>query len=326
MFATRLNSFASRKRAHWPGLEGKPTPKMLIERAALAEGLTHIDLNFPDHVDGDRAGVAAALKDNSFALNGLAMRYYSDDAFRGGAFTNPDSAVRQAAIDLTKRGIDALREMGGTLMTIWPGQDGFDHALHVDHAELWDLTVAAVESVARHDPDCDIAIEYKPNEPRAFSVVPDCATTLLLLDEVGAKNTGVTIDFAHSLYADEAPAASVAHVTRRSRLLGVHLNDGHGKRDDGLMVGAVHLQETIDFLYAVRRVGYAGPLYFDTFPDATDLDPVAECKANIRTVRALIGVCERLEASNAFAEARARQDSITAQQLAQAALLRTDTS
>ncbi|MEM8665334.1 MAG: TIM barrel protein [Pseudomonadota bacterium] len=205
-------------------------------------------------------------------------------------------------------------------MTIWPGQDGFDHALHVDHARLWEMTVEAVAEVAAHDPACDIAIEYKPNEPRAYSVVPDCATTLLLLSDVNAKNTGVTIDFAHALYADEAPAASVAHVHRRSRLLGVHLNDGHGKRDDGLMVGVVHVQETLDFLHAARRIGYDGPLYFDTFPDATDLDPVEECRTNIASVRALIGVCERLEASNAFAEARARQDSIAAQKVVQAAL------
>ncbi len=36
------------------------------------------------------------------------MRYYSDPAFRPGAFTHPDASVRDKAIDLTKRVVKAL--------------------------------------------------------------------------------------------------------------------------------------------------------------------------------------------------------------------------
>ena len=38
------------------------------------------------------------------------MRYYTNPNFKLGAFTNPDKKVRQEAIDLTKKGIDAARE------------------------------------------------------------------------------------------------------------------------------------------------------------------------------------------------------------------------
>ena len=41
------------------------------------------------------------------SLNGYAMRYYDDDGFQIGAFTNPDPTFRREAIDLTKRGIDS---------------------------------------------------------------------------------------------------------------------------------------------------------------------------------------------------------------------------
>ena len=51
------------------------------------------------------------------------------------------------------------------------------------------------------------------------------------------------------------------------------------------MVGAVHLRATLELLRQIRRDGYDGALYFDTFPDATGLDPVAECEVNIATVR-----------------------------------------
>jgi xylose isomerase len=75
--------------------------------------------------------------------------------------------------------------------------------------------------------------------------MPDCATTLLALNEIGLPNLGVTLDFAHVLYADEQPAYAAALIARHSHLLGLHLNDGYSKRDDGLMVAAVHLIQTI---------------------------------------------------------------------------------
>jgi hypothetical protein len=49
-FATRLNSFGSRPDAYWPKGHGKPSPLELAERASKAEGLTDVDLNYPDHV------------------------------------------------------------------------------------------------------------------------------------------------------------------------------------------------------------------------------------------------------------------------------------
>ena len=69
------------------------------------------------------------------------MRYYTNPAFKLGAFTNPDQSVRREAIDLTKRGIDAARAMGANLMTIWLGQDGFDYNFQLDYAQVWDWEI-----------------------------------------------------------------------------------------------------------------------------------------------------------------------------------------
>lgn len=319
-FATRINSFASDAAAYWPGLAGKPTLAQMIRRAATVPGLSELDLNYPDHASGNPAEVAAMVSDCGLALNGLAMRYYTNPAFRRGAFTNPDPAVRREAIDLTKRGIDAARVMGAPMMTLWLGQDGWDYAFQCDHDRLWADEVAGIAEVAAHDPDCLVSIEYKPDEPRACSVLRDAATTLLAIGEAGAPNLGVTLDFAHSLYAGEQPAFAAAMIRRRSRLLGLHLNDGYAKRDDGLMVGAVHPQATLELLREVRRGGYSGAIYFDTFPDASGLDPVAECAANIRTVRRMLDAVAVLEGDNRLAESQARQDPVEAQEIARQAL------
>ncbi|WP_420406812.1 TIM barrel protein [Hoeflea sp.] len=302
-YAARLNAFKT-------GLEGKPTAADMIARAGTVEGLDAADLNYPDHfADHGPEALSEILAGNGMALNGLAMRYYTDPGFRLGAFTNPDEKVRQAAIDITKRGLDALAAMGGNLMTLWMGQDGVDYSFQGDYARMWNDTVSAIQAVADHNRDIDIAIEYKPNEPRAYALMPDIGTTLLAVREADRPNLGVTLDFAHVLYADEIPAHSARLIGRHSKLLGVHLNDGYGKRDDGLMVGSVHPVQTVELFVELDRMGYDGVLYFDTFPDHGGLDPCAEARANIMMAERLRAVADSLSGHRELEAAIARQDA-----------------
>lgn len=311
-YAARLNAFKRK---------GDTVAEMLAA-AGRVGGLSAADLNYPDHFAAhDPATLSHLLADQGLVLNGLAMRYYTEEGFRLGAFTHPDPGVRRAAIDLTRRGIDACAEMGGSQMTLWMGQDGFDYSFQADYARMWDDTLAAIAEVADHNPAIDIAVEYKPNEPRAHALMPDMATTLLALAEVGRANTGVTLDFAHMLYAGEMPAKAAMLAARSSRILGLHLNDGYGKRDDGLIAGSVHPVQTVELLVALQRIGYRGIIYFDTFPDHSGLDPVQESRANIRLVDRLVDLAARLAEDPELARAQARQDAAAATTLVMAALL-----
>jgi len=318
--AARLNAFKIGASEYWPG-KNSITTADLLARAATA-GLNAADLNYPDHfLDDSTADLTRALDDNGMILNGLAMRYYTESGYKLGAFTHPDPTVRRAAIDETKRGLDALAEMGGNLMTLWMGQDGFDYSFQMDYKRAWGDTIEAMIEVADHMPAINIALEYKPNEPRAFALMPDAATTLLAIKEIGRDNTGVTLDFAHVLYADEMPAFAAALVARHSRILGVHLNDGYGKWDNGLMVGAVHPIQTVELLVELERLGYDGAIYFDTFPDHSGLDPVEEARTNIEVLKRLRATAEKLVGSAELQSAIALQDAPKAMRLVQATML-----
>lgn len=313
-YAARLNAFKS-------FATGRATIADMIAGASQVGGLDAADLNYPDHfVDVTPQELSQHLTAAGLALNGLAMRYYTKPEYKLGAFTHPDAAVRRAAIDETKRGIDAGRAMDASLMTLWMGQDGFDYAFQMDYARAWDNTVAAVAEVCDHDPGVSVAIEYKPNEPRAYALMPDIGTTLLACREVGRDNLGVTLDFAHVLYADEMPAHSAALIARHSRLFGLHLNDGYGRRDDGLMAGTVHPVQTVELLVEMQRQGYDGVIYFDTFPDQGGLDPVAEAKTNVKIVERLRAVAASLVDDPELEGAIARQDATTSSRIVAAAL------
>jgi xylose isomerase len=295
-YAARLNSFRS---SGFP-TSGAKGVTALLERAAKVPGLNAVDLNYPDHLDGmEIKALRRHLQELGLSVNGLAMRYYGEPGFKLGAFTNPDARLRRTAIDQTKRGIDQMLELDASLMTLWMGQDGFDYSFQADYAQLWDWTLEAMAEVADHSRSTEISIEYKPNEPRSFSLMPDIGTTLLAIHELGRKNVGVTLDFA------------AAMASRGKNLFGVHLNDGYGKRDDGLMVGTVHAVQTIELLYVLESIKYDRAIYFDTFPDITGLDPVAECAANIATVESMRKVVERLRGDNSLNVAIAAQDAVT---------------
>lgn len=301
-YAARLNAFKQIS----PG----STVRDWIAAAGEVGGLGAADLNFPDHfAKHDTTQIAGYLGDAGLRLNGVAMRYYTDPGFKLGAFTHPDPQVRKAALDVTKQGIDTCAAMGGKTVTLWMGQDGFDYAFQMDYAAAWDHTIAAISQACAHNPAIDIAIEYKPNEPRAYALMPDIGTTLLACREVGAPNLGVTLDFAHVLYADEMPAHSAALIGRHSRMIGLHLNDGYGKRDDGLMVGSVHAIQTVELLVAMLRKNQTDVIYFDTFPDMGGLNPIEEARTNVALTDRLMDVAEMLADDPELAGAIARQDA-----------------
>lgn len=310
-YATRLNAFKQKG----------DTVAQMIAAAGHVGGLDAADLNFPDHFDHHSpAQLGQILADHGMALNGLAMRYYTDPNFRLGAFSHPDAATRRAAIDLTKRGLDSLAEMGGNLMTLWLGQDGFDYSFQADYARLWEDSISAIAEVADHNPALDIAIEYKPNEPRAHVVMPDMTTTLLALGEIARPNTGVTLDFCHMLFAGEMPARAAMLAARSSRILGVHLNDGYGKRDDGLIAGSVHPVQTIELFMALDQLGYDGVIYFDTFPDHGGTDPMGEARANIAATQRLRAIARDLGQNADLARATAGQDAAAVTRIVMGAL------
>ena len=179
-FAARLNAFKLGARNYWPG-KNTITTVDLLKRAASA-GLNATDLNYPDHFDDvSIKDLKQVLNDTGIMLNGNAMRYYSNPNFKLGAFTHPDKAIRTLAIDETKRGLDSLAELNGKIMTLWMGQDGMDYSFQAEYKVLWNNTIEAMAEVADYIPEIKIGLEYKPNEPRAFSLMPDAATTLLAI-------------------------------------------------------------------------------------------------------------------------------------------------
>lgn len=140
---------------------------------------------------------------------------------------------------------------------------------------------------------------------------------LLATRTIGLPNLGVTLDVCHSLMTAEHPAAAAALALREGHLFGVHLNDGYGRDDDGLAFGSVNPMAAAELLLELRDGGYAGSLYFDTFPVREDA--AVECAANIKTVERLEATLDRVDLSR-LTMARERHDALAARSVIETAL------
>ena len=297
IFATRLNSFR----------RGGRTVEEAIRLAATTPGLDGLELNYPQHfgeLPDERLG--AILQETGLQLTGLNLRF-EGPRFANGAFTAPDRDHRREAIDLVKSAVDLAVRFGAHHVVLWMADDGFDYPLQVDYDQLWQDEIEAFREVADHAPDVRVSVEYKPVDPRRWALVRSMGEAMLAVRDVDRPNFGVALDFCHALMAGENPAAAAALALREHRLFGVHLNDGYGVADDGLLVASVRPVQTLELLLALRLGGYEGTIYFDTFPVRED--PVAECAANIDAVNRLEAAIDRLPLDR-LADARRRHDAI----------------
>jgi xylose isomerase len=281
-----------------------------IARAGEVGSIEVLDINYPfSDPDITVDEVKQALDAAGIAAWSITPHIYMRE-FTGGAFTNPDPAVRRRALEVCEEGVDVAKQLGAPTVKLWPGQDGFDYPFQADYAELWRLELDGVRSVAEMDPDVRVAIEYKFKEPRTHIAFSTAARTLLGIETIGRDDIGIVVDLGHSLFAKEAPADALQLVHAHDRLYTIEVNDNWREWDDDMAVGSVHLIETLEFFLAVRKIGWDQPILLDQFPFRED--PVEAARASLDTIRAIDRALDRLDL-DALTEAQERQDALAAQ-------------
>ncbi len=252
-YAGRMNSFVFKGR----------TVLDAIKAYKAMNGLTHLEFNYPEHIQGyDLEDIKSAME--GLQVNGLAIRWRN--RFVNGEFNNPDEDLRKEAVRICKDGVDVCRQLGGKVITLWFENDGFDYPFQIDYEKSWKNMVEGIREVADYAPDLKISIEYKPFEPRNFSLVDSTGMTLLLINDVDRPNVGCTLDFCHMMMKNDSPSYGLALAASKGKLFGLHMNDGYGRMDSGMIFGSVNLGLSLEFVYYLKKYHYEGVVFFDTFP------------------------------------------------------------
>ncbi len=240
---------------------------------------------YPQDLGANGSGVAA-MKASGLKVSAVNVNVKSEDKFRNGSVTNPDAGIRSEAVQYLKIAMEIAADLHAEMITVCPLIDGWDYAFQVDHIQQWRWAIDAFSQAAAHREDIKVCIEYKAYESRNHIILSSMGKTLHFCDRVGANNIGVTMDVGHALIAGECPAAEIAVAHEAGRLFYVHFNDNDRGADWDMLPASVHLWQTLETLFYLRRMGYDGWVAYDVFTRSGD---------NAEAVSATFEIMENLD-------------------------------
>lgn len=252
--------------------KSNPSTMDMLKQAASMPHVTGIELVGSWDIRPENAReMQSALTDLNLQCVSIIPDLFANSAYWKGSYSSKDGAIRRDAIDYTKRMCDIAEELHCGIINLWPGQDGYDYLLTADYEQEREWECQAVRELATAYPNLQFALEYKPKEPRTHSYLARMADTLLLAQETGCHNVGVTIDTGHAFVGGEVVGESIVLAKRAGNLLShMHFNDNFASWDDDMMVGSVHSIAYIEMLYWLDRCNYTGWLSMDQYPYRED--------------------------------------------------------
>ena len=254
------------------GYKNNPPRMTMLKQAAAIPRVSGIELVGTWDISPQNVReMKKALRDLGLKCASIIPDLFANKTFGKGSYSSKDPEVRRQAVDYTRKMCDIAGELGCDLLNLWPGQDGYDYLLTADYERERDWECQAVRELAEAYPQIKFALEYKPKEPRTHSYLARMADSLLLAQETGCANVGVTIDTGHAFVAGEVVAESIVLAKRAGRrLFHMHFNDNFASWDDDMIAGSVHSVCYIEMLYWLDRCDYDGWLSMDQYPYRED--------------------------------------------------------
>jgi xylose isomerase len=289
----------------------------LAELGAYGVGLHDNDLVPYGTAPAERDRIVARFKD---ALDRTGLRVamattnlFGHPAFKDGAFTSGDRAVRRAAIAKAMRGIDLGAELGATVYVFWGGREGVETTAGKRVGDALERYREAIDFlcgyVIEQGYGMRFAIEPKPNEPRGDIFLPTVGHALHFVSMLEhPEMVGVNPEVAHETMAGLSFVHAVSQALWAGKLFHIDLNSQRtGRYDQDYRFGAEDLKEAFLLVHLLETSGYDGVRHFDAHAYRNeDADGVWDFAAGcMRTYLALAAKAKEFEASEAIQQARA---------------------
>jgi sugar phosphate isomerase/epimerase len=240
----------------------------VISQIAKVKSISAVEIRQTDVTnDMPVREVKRILKDNGLVCSGVSTTLAHARRFALSGFGHQHQKTRNSAIDEGRKAVDIARALGTDTVTLRLYTDGFDYPFHVDYTTHWNTVISSIKTIAKYaTPDINVAIAYKPREPRKYLTVASVGKALSMCQEIAMKNVGVAMNFSHAQMAGENPAESIAFLSRSSKLFQMYFSDSYPMWDDMMMPGSVHLWETLEALFYLKTVRHRGFITLDMLP------------------------------------------------------------
>lgn len=215
------------------------------------------------------ARFSEALQRTGMRVTMATTNLFTHPAFKDGAFTSNDRAVRRAAIAKAMRGIDLGAELRAPVYVFWGGREGAESAATKRVADALDRYREAINFLSAYvrDRRYDIrfAIEPKPNEPRGDIFLPTVGHALHFISTLDDPDmVGVNPEVAHETMAGLSFVHAVSQALWAGKLFHIDLNSQRsGRYDQDFRFGAEDLKEAFLLVHLLETSGYEGVRHFD---------------------------------------------------------------
>lgn len=211
--------------------------------------------------------VKRLLKEYGLVCSGVTASLAHSRRFALGAFGHQHQKTRNAAIDEGRKAVDIARQLGALDVTLRLYSDGYDYPFHVDYTTHWNTVISSIKTIAKYaTPDINVAIAYKPRDPRKYLTVSSVGKALSMCQEIAMKNVGVAMNFSHALMSGENPAESIAFLTRANKLFQIYFSDSYQLWDDMMVPGSLHLWESLEALFYLKTSKFKKFITIDVLP------------------------------------------------------------
>lgn len=263
-----------------PTLGADEAARMLAEVGAYGVNLHDNDLVPIDATPAERDQIVRDFKkscaDNNLKVPMATVNLFYDAAFRDGALTANDPAVRAYAVQKTCAAMDLGAELGAEIFVLWGGREGTetDACRRPDEAvkRLREAVNYLCEYSEAQKYNYRFALEAKPNEPRADIYMPTTAAYLAFIATLDRPDlVGVNPEVAHEQMAGLNMTHAVAQAWEAGKLFHIDLNDQMpGRYDQDLRFGSANPRTAFFLVKFLEDVGYEGSRHFDAHAYRTE--------------------------------------------------------
>ena len=217
-----------------------------------------------------------ACRDHGLVVPMVTTNLFTDPAFKDGAFTANDPAVRALSVQKAMGAMDLGAELGAKIFVMWGGREGTE----TDGCRRPDTAIQRLREAVNYlceysldeGYDYRFALEAKPNEPRSDIYM---ATTGAYLGFIATLDhpelVGVNPEVAHEHMAGLNMTHAVGQAWEAGKLFHIDLNDQViGRYDQDFRFGAANPKAAFWLVKFLKEVGYDGPRHFDAHAYRTE--------------------------------------------------------
>ena len=212
----------------------------------------------PAQIQAKASEVKAMLANQGLTPEFVAPRLWFAEQTTDGCYTSNSEKDRAYAWDRTKKCIDIARALDCKAIVLWLAREGTYIREAKDARLAYNRILETINAMLDYDPNIEVWIEPKPNEPTDQAYVPTIghAVALSYASKNHSRVKGL-IESAHALLAGLDPSDEMAFALAHDKLASVHLNDQNGlKYDQDKNFGGANLRAAFNQIRVLEEAGY----------------------------------------------------------------------